>query len=124
MLRRPPELLVKDETRPASDSSGRRPLMDQRDGTNRDLLVGLLALQNGLVEQDVLILAFRTWTRDKSRPISDLLVAHGAIDEDERSLLEGLAAKHLRRHGGDSEQSLAALNPAPEAYRQLAAIDD
>ena len=32
--------------------------MDQRDGTNRDLLVGLLALQNGLVEQNVLILAF------------------------------------------------------------------
>ena len=33
-------------------------VMDQRDGTNRDLLVGLLALQNGLVDQDVLILAF------------------------------------------------------------------
>jgi hypothetical protein len=36
--------------------------MDLRDAANRDLLIGLLALQNGLVEQDVLILAFRAWT--------------------------------------------------------------
>ena len=40
------------------------------------------------------------------------------------ALLEGLAAKHLRRHGGDPESSLAALNAAPGAYRELAAIDD
>ena len=51
--------------------------MDQRDATNRDLLFGLLALQNGLVEQDVLILAFRAWTRDKSRPIAEILAAQG-----------------------------------------------
>ena len=83
--------------------------MDNRDDTNRDLLIGLLALQNGLVEQDVLILAFRAWTRDKSRPIAELLASQGAIDANERGLLEGLAAKHLRRHGGDVEKSLAAV---------------
>ena len=33
------------------------------------------------------------------------------IDSGERDLLEGLAKKHLRRHGDDPEKSLAALKP-------------
>ena len=70
-----------------------------RDAANRDLLIGLLALQNGLVEQDVLILAFRAWTRDKSRPIAELVAAQGAIDADERALLEGLASCGAKRNG-------------------------
>jgi hypothetical protein len=43
--------------------------MDRRDAANRDLLIGLFALQNGLVDQSVLGAAFRESTRDKSRPI-------------------------------------------------------
>ena len=87
--------------------------MDPRDAANRDLLFGLLALQNGLVDQDALVAAFRAWTRDKARPIAEILAAQGAIDADDRALLEGLAAKHLKRHGGDAEQSLAALERRP-----------
>ncbi len=68
--------------------------------------------------------AFRTWTRDKSRPIAEILAAQGAIDLDERSLLEGLAAKHLERSGGNSERSLAAINSGPSIRQQLAGIGD
>ena len=46
----------------------------------RDLLLGLLALQIGMIEQDQLVTAFRTWTRDRSRPIADLLVGRGDLD--------------------------------------------
>jgi tetratricopeptide (TPR) repeat protein/tRNA A-37 threonylcarbamoyl transferase component Bud32 len=98
--------------------------MDPRDAANRDLLIGLLALQNGLIDQDVLVTAFRAWTRDKSKPIAELLAAQGAIDLDERSLLEGLAAKHIKRSGGDSERTLAAINAAPSIRRKLAGIGD
>jgi serine/threonine-protein kinase len=98
--------------------------LDHRDATNRDLLIGLLALQTGLVEQDVLILAFRAWTRDKSRSIAEILAAQGAIDGDERALLENLAVKHLRRHDDDSEKSLAALNPGRSLRAGLAKIGD
>jgi hypothetical protein len=94
--------------------------VDHRDATNRDLLIGLLALQNGLVEQDVLILAFRAWTRDKSRSIAEILAAQGAMDPDERALLENLAVKHLRRHDDDPEKSLAALNPGRSLRAGLA----
>jgi serine/threonine-protein kinase len=98
--------------------------MDQRDATNRDLLVGMLALQNGLVEQDKLILAFRTWSRDKSRPIAEILAAQGAIDAGDRELLEALAAKQLKRHGGDAEKSLAAIPAGPSTREGLARIGD
>jgi eukaryotic-like serine/threonine-protein kinase len=98
--------------------------MDSRDAANRDLLVGLLALQNGLVDQNVLVAAFRTWTRDKCKPIAEILAAQGAIDEDERCLLDGLAAKHLKRSGGDSEKSLAAINAGPLIREKLASIGD
>jgi serine/threonine-protein kinase len=98
--------------------------MDQRDGTNRDLLVGLLALQNGLVDQDKLILAFRTWTRDRSRPIAEILAIQGAIDAGDRDLLEALAAKQIKRHGGDVEKSLAAIPAGISTRESLARIGD
>lgn len=36
---------------------------------DRDLLFGLLALQNGLIDQVQLVAAFQAWTRDKARPL-------------------------------------------------------
>ncbi len=98
--------------------------MESRDDANRDLLIGLLALQNGLVEQDALVSAFRAWTRDKARPLAEILAARGAIDPDERALLEGLAGKHLERHGGDAGRSLAALNADRSTCGSLAKIGD
>ncbi len=98
--------------------------MDKSNATNRDLLIGLLALQNGLVDQDGLIVAFRTWTRDKSRRIADILAAEKMIDSDERDLLEGLAAKHIQRHSDDAEKSLATLSPDRSIRARLAMIGD
>src|SRR5437764_332809 len=41
---------------------------------DRHLLLGLIALQTGLIDQDQLIAAFRAWARDKGRPLADHLV--------------------------------------------------
>jgi tetratricopeptide (TPR) repeat protein/tRNA A-37 threonylcarbamoyl transferase component Bud32 len=98
--------------------------MDPREATNRDLLIALLALQNGLVDQATLVAAFHAWTRDKSRPIADVLATQGAIDGEERILLEGLAQKHLKRHGGAADKSLAALNSRLATREDLAKIGD
>ena len=54
----------------------------------RNLLFGLLALQNGLIDQDQLVAAFRVWTRDKSRQIADYLVDRGDLDADQRDAVE------------------------------------
>ena len=41
--------------------------------------------------------------------MADLLVEHGALTAPRRALLDALLAEHLAAHGGDAEQSLAAL---------------
>ncbi len=46
----------------------------------RHLLLGLLALQTGLIDQAALVAAFHAWTRDKARTLADHLVALGHLD--------------------------------------------
>jgi hypothetical protein len=84
--------------------------MPRRDDAPRDLLFGLLALQNGMVTRDQLVLAFTAWTGSPGRPLADLLAEQGALRPEHRPLLEGLADAHLKLHGGDPKKSLAALD--------------
>ena len=46
---------------------------------DRHLLFGLLALQNGLIDQGQLVAAFQAWTRDKSKSLADHLEARGDL---------------------------------------------
>ena len=55
---------------------------------SRDLLFGLLALQNGLIDQGGLFTAFAAWTRDKSRSLADHLTDGGGLDADDRLAVE------------------------------------
>ncbi len=90
---------------------------------DRHLLFGLLALQNGLIDQGQLILAFQAWTRDKSRSLADQLVARGDLDADARAGLDAICALHVKKHG-DVEKSLAAV-PAGKSTREgLAMLGD
>ena len=83
---------------------------------DRHLLFGLLALQNGLIDQGQLMLAFQAWTRDKSRSLAEHLVARGDLTAAKRALLDALAEVHLEAHDGDVEKSLAAV-PANRSTR-------
>jgi hypothetical protein len=76
---------------------------------SRDLLFGLLALQNGLIDQSALVAAFHAWTRDKGRPLADHLVTRGDLDADQCGVIEALVDLHLKKHGGSTEQSLAVI---------------
>jgi tRNA A-37 threonylcarbamoyl transferase component Bud32/dipeptidyl aminopeptidase/acylaminoacyl peptidase len=89
-----------------------------------DLLLGLLALQNGLIDQVQLIAAFQAWTRDKSRSLAEHLVSRGDLDAEQRSGVEAMVALHLKKHGSDIERSLAAI-PAGHSTREgLGHLDD
>ena len=94
------------------------------DAAARDLLFGLFALQNGLIDQSKLVAAFHAWTLDKTRPMADVLVSQGALDAARRALIEPLVTLHLAKHGGDVEKSLAALDAGWSTRRKLQSVGD
>src|ERR1700679_2606536 len=66
---------------------------------DRHLLFGLLALQNGLIDQGALVAAFQAWTHDKTRSLANQLVARGDLDADACAGLEAIVALHVKKHG-------------------------
>jgi tetratricopeptide (TPR) repeat protein/tRNA A-37 threonylcarbamoyl transferase component Bud32 len=88
------------------------------------LLFGLLALQNGLVDQAQLVSAFHAWTRDKTRPLAEHLLALGHMDADARDAVSAMVTLHLEKHGGDFARSLASINTGPSTRKELAGIAD
>jgi serine/threonine protein kinase/tetratricopeptide (TPR) repeat protein len=98
--------------------------MPPRADASADLLLGLLALQTGLIDQSSLVLAFHAWTRSGRLTMAEVLLEQRAIDADQRSVLEALAAQHLRKHGGDPGRSLAALHAGRSTRERLASVAD
>src|SRR5579864_8105505 len=98
--------------------------MSRRTDRSRDLIFGLLALQNGLIDQVQLVAAFQSWVRDKSRALAEHLVASGHLDEDDRAAVEALVTRHLKKHGGDAEKSVATIPVGRSTREQLAALCD
>ncbi len=95
--------------------------MSQHNNAPRDLLFGLLALQNGMVTRDQLVMAFTVWTATPGKPLADLLAEQGALHSEHRPLLDALADAHVKLHGGDPERSLAALGVDRSTRESLAA---
>ena len=89
-----------------------------------NLLFGLLALQNDLIDQGGLVGAFQAWSRDKGRGLAEILVYRGDLDADDRSAVDALVASYLRKHGGDPEKSLASIGAGSSALEQLAAAGE
>jgi hypothetical protein len=95
--------------------------MPRRDDTPRDLLFGLLALQNGMVTRDQLVMAFTVWTATPGKPLADLLSEQRALCPEHRPLLDALVDAHVKLHGRDPEKSLAALDLNRSTRESLAA---
>ncbi len=91
---------------------------------NRNLLFGLLALQNGLIDQGQLVAAFQAWSLDKGPSLADHLVARGDLNAAQRAAIEVLATLHIEKHGGDTEKSLAAIPAGRSTRASLARIGD
>src|SRR5580692_9649371 len=70
---------------------------------DRNLLLGILALQNNFIDRNQLIAAFDRWTGNKAKSLGQFLVDQTAIDADTHVLLEALVAKHLKLHRADPD---------------------
>src|SRR5258708_5059434 len=92
--------------------------------TDQNLLFGILAFQNNFIDRRALLVAFDQWTADKNKPLGEILVKEKAISADECALLEALVGKHLDRHGGNAEKSLAAVSLVSSVRKDLEQIVD
>jgi serine/threonine protein kinase len=90
----------------------------------RNLLFGLLALQNNFTDRDALLSAFSTWVADKSRSVGDILLERGELDGSRHALLSALVSEHLKLHGGDPGQSLAALAVGASTRETIKKVGD
>ncbi len=93
-------------------------------GIEEHLLFGLMAIQNGLVDQEQIFAAYEDWNRDRSRTLADHIVARGELESSDRAVIEALVERHLKRHGGDAEQSIGALIVGRANLEQLAQYEE
>jgi eukaryotic-like serine/threonine-protein kinase len=106
-----------------TELSAQEALLMPANCADRNLLVGLVALQNGLINQAQLVAAFQEWSLEKGRALVDHLVSFGHLNDAQRAVVEALADLHVMKHG-DVEQSLAAIPAGPSTRKRLAQLGD
>jgi hypothetical protein len=88
----------------------------------RELLFGLVALQNGLIDEDRLVESFQAWTRDPSQSFGDYLAASGHLNPNRREAIAILVARELVRHRGSLEACLNEFSAARGLVDRLTAL--
>jgi serine/threonine-protein kinase len=71
---------------------------------DRNLLVGILALQHGLIDRDTLVEAMQAWLFDCKQPLERFIRDRGRLNPEEELLLEALVSTHLGQHGDEPGQ--------------------
>jgi eukaryotic-like serine/threonine-protein kinase len=80
---------------------------------DRDLLFGLLAVQQKKATPEAVREAARTLDAGSGKTLGAKLVEMGALKEDDEATLYDLADKTLEEHGGDSRETFATLGEFP-----------
>jgi WD40 repeat protein/serine/threonine protein kinase len=111
-----------DEASPPPQARGPGAARDR--DTGRNLLFGLLALQNNFVDREALLAAFNAWVADKGRSLGQILVEQGSLTSARQAVLKSLVQEHLATHGGDVETSLAAAGGLGAVRGVLGRIND
>jgi serine/threonine protein kinase len=91
--------------------------------TDRNLLFGVLALQADLLDNKRFAEACSAWATQKDTSLADLLVDRGWLTPEDRSHVEYLLDRKLKKHNGDARASLAEVTTDPVRH-SLAALGD
>ncbi len=89
---------------------------------DRNLLFGLLALENGLITQDKFVAALRAWIRNQGRQFADYLVDSGDLDSGQRGVVQAMVVQHEKKHDDRTEQGLAAVTAGRSARESVVAL--
>lgn len=103
-----------------------------RNDASDSLLFGLLALQNGLIDQAQLVAAFQAWTRDRGQPLADrypscrfnqacslaLMVPVAAPDRREAIATQAIATVRQAFAAGYANTENLRVDPDLDAIRE------
>src|SRR5262245_9975414 len=92
--------------------------------SDRNLILGLLALQMDFLSSEQLLDALHAWMRRKTTSVGDVLRERGVLSERRLELLRGMVEEHVAQHGGDAQASLAALRVEGPVRTELSRIED
>lgn len=87
--------------------------------TDRNLLLGVLAMQLDFVTSAELISAMYDWGRSRQTPLEDLLQQRGALEQADKDALLAVVRRHIARNEGPGN-SLGKLCADSERARNLA----
>ncbi len=108
----------------AADWSTRGDRPRSKGDTARNLLLGVLALQNSFISREALLAAFNSWLADRTRSLGSILVEQRHLTANRLAVLDGLVAEHALDHGGDPEMTLAAVRSPEDPFELLCSIKD
>jgi hypothetical protein len=91
---------------------------------DRNLMLGIIALQMDFISRDALIAGMQAWVLNKATPLSQILQDQGALTHSRRALLDALVEEHLKLHEQQPEKSLAALSSIGSLREELFRIAD
>src|SRR5262245_24273019 len=92
--------------------------------SDRNLLLGVIALQLDFISSDGVLAAMHAWILKMSTPLGQILSECGDLDPDARALLEALVDKHLSMHDGNPQHSLSTLSGLGQAHADLLSLND
>src|SRR5262245_15564741 len=92
------------------------------DGTDRDLLFGVLALQLDFLTRPELALALRAWGEERQGSLAQFLVERNLLAPRRRALLDDVVREYLAQHGMNVAEGLGAACAARAAPLDLDAL--
>lgn len=92
--------------------------------TEHTVLLGMIAYENDLVSREALEAGVESWVGDKTRPLGEILQSQGALDEKQRTLLEGLVDERLKKHDKDVSKTVRAMTDASFVAEKLGELSD
>lgn len=84
----------------------------QNSMSDRNLLFGILAVQNDLISQDDLIHAMNAWLLESSKSIGQILVDQSRLDQVDCDLLDQMIRRHIAKNSGDLKKAIGAISSA------------
>ena len=92
----------------------------------RNLLIGMVALEMEFINRDQLIAAMQLWVLDKNRALGQILLDHENLSTEEHAVLNAVVDKHFERRGSvsgevadDGLTSVRSIQMARDVLQQV-----